>query len=78
MTLLIEFYEMLQRHDWFYEFSDDHSVWQRGETSKTKLISISTQTPEHRTLYNGFVAHYYSGASWKTEKKPLPPKPNEP
>ena len=23
--------EMLARHDWYYDYSDDHSVWQRGQ-----------------------------------------------
>ena len=23
--------EMLARHDWYYDYSDDHSVWSRGQ-----------------------------------------------
>ena len=22
---------LLARHDWYYQYSDDHSVWQRGQ-----------------------------------------------
>jgi len=28
---LIALDRMLARHDWFYEYSDDHSVWRRGQ-----------------------------------------------
>ena len=27
---LFEFYRLLQRHDWSYNYSDDHRVWQKG------------------------------------------------
>ena len=28
---LIALDRLLARHDWFYEYSDDHSVWRRGQ-----------------------------------------------
>ena len=28
---LIALDSLLARHDWFYEYSDDHSVWRRGQ-----------------------------------------------
>ena len=29
--------EMCEQHDWFYSFSDDHRVWERG-TQEIKAI----------------------------------------
>ena len=31
---LKEYYQQLTWHDWFYEYSDDHSVWRRGNQKK--------------------------------------------
>ena len=28
---LIALDRLLARHDWFYDYSDDHSVWRRGQ-----------------------------------------------
>ena len=28
---LITLERLLQFHDWYYNYSDDHSVWQRGQ-----------------------------------------------
>ena len=28
---LITLERLLQFHDWYYDYSDDHSVWQRGQ-----------------------------------------------
>ena len=33
---LVEFYELLDRHDWTYQYSDDVSVWRRGDGSFTE------------------------------------------
>ena len=32
-----EFGLKLKRHDWFYGYSDDHSVWRRGQAASQKL-----------------------------------------
>ena len=29
--------KMLQDHDWSYEFSDDHRVWQRGTAERDAI-----------------------------------------
>jgi len=28
---LLTLERLLQFHDWYYDYSDDHSVWQRGQ-----------------------------------------------
>lgn len=41
---LIKFEEELRKFDWFYEMSDDHSVWTRGKARysalKEKALSL--------------------------------------
>lgn len=34
---IVEFWGKLVRHDWYYEYSDDHGAWQRGQASKKAL-----------------------------------------
>lgn len=29
--------QLLKEHDWYYNYSDDHNVWKRGET-RSELI----------------------------------------
>ena len=34
---LATLYKMLSSHDWFYEYSDDHSVWRRGQAQQDAI-----------------------------------------
>ena len=34
---LITLERLLQFHDWYYNYSDDHSVWQRGMSERDKI-----------------------------------------
>jgi hypothetical protein len=67
---LQEFYDRLERHDWYYEFSDDFNVWKRGDEEGDKLRRISYLSPAHKKLYDQFV-------SYKFESDPKPIKPSE-
>ena len=29
--------EMLRNHDWYFEYRDDHKVWQRGVTERAAI-----------------------------------------
>lgn len=32
-----EFGKALKQHDWYYNYSDDHRVWKRGQTAQGRL-----------------------------------------
>ena len=34
---LLKLERLLQFHDWYYNYSDDHSVWQRGMSERDKI-----------------------------------------
>jgi hypothetical protein len=72
---LEQYWVMLNNHDWYYNYSDDPSVWRRGSNNEAKMVGTSKQSPEHEALYKGFVAHHFSGDPWKTEKQPKPERP---
>lgn len=39
--LLSKFQNALQFHDWFFDFSDDHSVWTRGRDARKALVAMA-------------------------------------
>lgn len=52
MTLQ-EFKQELLCHDWYYNFTDDYSVWKKGETKDGKLRAIAIKGgPEFVKAYN--------------------------
>ncbi len=40
--LMIELENMMQMHDWYYHFSDDHSVWKRGQAQASEILVKAT------------------------------------
>lgn len=40
-----DYCDRLEKHDWFYEFSDDGSVYRAGREKHTQLIQQSFQQP---------------------------------
>ena len=76
MTLR-ELYAELERHDWFYEMSDDQRVWNEGLRKELDLQRKCQQVEGGTALYAAFTAHHFSGPAWGTTKKPKPPLPEE-
>lgn len=72
---LNEYWDKLNCHDWYYQFSDDHRIWRNGETVNKQLAAIANQSPEHMALWDGFSKWAFSGPAWDTEKAPKPEKP---
>lgn len=36
-----EYINLLKTHDWYYDFSDDHSVWKAGEAQYKRIMELS-------------------------------------
>lgn len=69
-----DFWDQLERHDWFYHFSDDHRVWVRGESDCKRLEDLAESlglTP----MLKAFAEYHFSGESFG---KPQAPKPERP
>lgn len=75
MTSLREFYRQLDSFDWHYEFSDVYSIWLAGNRRLAELSKISRESPRHRTLFDAWERHMFSGPAWETEKAPKPEEP---
>jgi hypothetical protein len=71
---LEEYKKELQQHDWFYQFSDDHGVWQRGERESTTLHYLAKEgTDDFKRAYNYAYGLRYNNSSFVTEKNPYTP-----
>lgn len=73
-TSLKDYYDMLNKHDWWYQMSDDSSVYHKGREEQARLISISRDSDEHAQLFNDFQA--YKLASDPNNQPPKPERPN--
>lgn len=67
-----EYYKLLQKHDWYFSFSDDHREYAKGSAERSALTVMARQSPEHKKLLAGFELHHSSGPAWNTEQSPLP------
>lgn len=78
MMNLADYYDLLEKHDWFYGYSDDHRAWRKGQAEAHQLFAIAKQSPEHDALYKAYSAHIWSGSSnpslqpIKIDKPPRP------
>jgi len=34
---MVQFERLLKTHDWYFEYSDDHRVWQRGRDERDEI-----------------------------------------
>ena len=47
IQLLHDFKEACRTHDWFYQYSDDHSVWQKGSKQSANIDSMLRELKDH-------------------------------
>lgn len=74
-TALQDFYDRLERADWYYDFSDDDRVWRAGTAAFQRLRAEAHSDPAKLALYGAFHDHMFSGPSWKTPRAPKPKRP---
>lgn len=73
---LTQLWDQLDRHDWFYNYSDDHRVWSAGLAEESRLRAEAGRIPGGTELYESFAKHHFSGEPWKTPKQPKPERPS--
>ena len=72
---LREYWDMLNRHDWYYQFSDDHRMWSDGNKNDSQIKLLSDISDGHKKLYEGFCKHYFSGEAFGKSESPKPERP---
>lgn len=65
MTTLAEldaYVEQLNKHDWTYEYSDDHRVYQKGLAKQRELEANASGNQLLSSAYVAYLTWYSSGA----------------
>jgi len=74
-----EFFNRCKNHDWYYDFSDDYRVWQRGTAARDELRRLIAEAGADRSvfqaIYDKWRDYMFNGPSWGTEKPPEPQPP---
>lgn len=65
---LKEYDAKLARFDWFYEMSDDQSVWERGRAAHSLVLAEAKKSPQHQELYDLWKKRWFTGKPWGTPK----------
>lgn len=73
---LQEYYDMLVKHDWYFDWSDDGRVWRAGVKARDELKAIAEANGEaYQELLTGFQKYMFTGEPWGTERAPKPERP---
>jgi hypothetical protein len=73
---LAQFWEQLNKHDWYHMYSDDGRVDRMGAADYDRLAKLAEESgPEYVQLMKEFGDHMFTGKPWNTEQKPKPKKP---
>jgi hypothetical protein len=49
----------LERHDWYYDYSDDQRVWRAGVEERDAIVEMTKLDPAYLELYQLYLAHLY-------------------
>ena len=60
MTLQ-EYWDLLDKYDWYFNYSDDYTVWKKGSEQGKKISALAKGSNERSELLLGFRAHYFNG-----------------
>lgn len=46
-----EFFKLLEKHDWYYQYSDDHRAWEKGNEESRRLQAIIQEDSMMTRMY---------------------------
>lgn len=64
-----EYIAKLKAHDWTYQYSDDHSVWQRGSKEADEIRRLGDVVDPDRKLYKQYSPFYEAIANERSLTK---------
>lgn len=67
-----QWYDKLSKFDWYYQYSDDHSVWKYWSDKMDAMWKDIKDNPLLLQMYNDWHDHYFSGEHMETPQKPKP------
>lgn len=67
-----EFFNACASHDWYSAFSDDHSVYERGEAARETLRAEAIGDPAKIACMHDWEARAFSGPLFGSPKRARP------
>jgi len=46
-----EFFTLLEKHDWYYQYADDHRAWEKGNMESKRLQAIIQENDMWTRMY---------------------------
>ena len=56
--------ELLRNHDWYFEYSDDHKVWQRGVTQRAAINAEAERLGRPELVEQAFEKYKAGDLAW--------------
>lgn len=73
---LEDYFDALYKHDWFFSYSDDRNISERGAKEEARLSAIAqSHGGDFQKLMRAFRAYHFSGKAWNTNQAPKPLRP---
>lgn len=47
-----EFKKLLEEYDWYYNMSDDYSIWSRGDLQRRKIEQLCKENSQFAKIYS--------------------------
>ena len=54
-----DYKSLLAQHDWYYDYSDDHSVWQRGNRERDTLYKYQDAVDPDYKIWNEYAPEMF-------------------
>ena len=54
-----EFFKLLEKHDWYYQYSDDHRAWEKGSNESKRIQAIAQEIPLFLDMYRDYSNYMY-------------------
>lgn len=64
MNAETKYRKLLAGHDWYYNFSDDYSVWAKGKSRSSEIFGLQPDVDPDFAIYNE-----YAPADFQQSKK---------
>ena len=58
-----QYRKLLKHHDWFSEYSDDHSVWEKASVEYTQILCMAQQIDIDYKIFNEYAPDEYKKES---------------
>lgn len=65
---MAEYTARLTYHDWHYQYSDDHRVWEKGNNNYLLLLKLREQLDPDWQIWNSLAPEGYKHGEAKEEK----------